>query len=85
MNEGFITYGGMSGRDMNALAIGLDSGQSLARWRPVSGKWPTWLRSSMSMGCLISVLRVAMPYFLDAKKILTHVPKRAIYRPDVGY
>lgn len=84
MNEGFVTYGGMSGRDMNALAIGLDEGTEFAtletRIRQVA-----YLASKLD--------EYDIPYqrpagghaiFLDAKKILTHVPKEQFIAQTLG-
>ena len=73
--EGFVTYGGMNGRDMDALAVGLDENTEFdmleTRIRQVQ-----YLASKLD--------EYGSPYqrpvgghaiFLDADKILTEVPK----------
>jgi len=73
--EGFLTYGGMSGRDMNALAQGLYEGTELP-----------YLESRINqvahLGFKMKEYGVPLlePFgghaiFIDAKKFLTHIPK----------
>ncbi len=84
MFEGYVTYGGMSGRDMNALAVGLDENTEFeqldARMRQVA-----------YLGKLLD--KYGVPYqrpagghaiFVDAKRILHKVPKEQFIAQTLG-
>ncbi len=84
MYEGFITYGGMSGRDMNALAVGLYDGTDF-------DYLDTRIKQVAYLGKKLD--EYGIPYqrpagghaiFLDAKKILKNVPKEEFIAQTLG-
>jgi tryptophanase len=75
MFEGFITYGGLSGRDMNAMAVGLDENTEFE---------PLHARISQVAFLAHKLDEYGVPFqrpvgghaiFIDARKVLPNIPK----------
>lgn len=75
INEGYITYGGMSGRDMNALAIGLDENTEFENLETRIKQVQYLAQRLDEFGIPYQRPAGGHAIFVDASKVLTRVPK----------
>ena len=73
--EGYLTYGGMNGRDMNALAIGLDENTEFNNLETRIRQIEYLAKKLDEYGIPYQRPAGGHAIFVDAPKVLTHVPK----------
>ena len=71
--EGLHTYGGMAGRDMEAIAIGMTESVQYDHIQARVGQVSTWARSCRTAACRSCVPIGGHGVFLDAKAFLPHL------------
>ena len=73
--EGYLTYGGMNGRDMNALAVGLDENTEFENLETRIRQVEYLAKRLDEYGIPYQRPAGGHAIFVDAGKVLTHVPK----------
>lgn len=84
MYEGFITYGGMAGRDMNALAQGLREGTEFDYLDTRIGQVAYLGKKLDEYGVPYQRPAGGHAIFIDAKKVLVNVPKEELVAQTLG-
>lgn len=75
MFEGFITYGGMSGRDMNALAQGLDEGTEFSTLETRVEQVAHLGQKLVDYGVPVQEPFGGHAIFVDATRFFPHIPR----------